>query len=39
MDKDNGEMCQSQRGQGNGGPQGPSTHQFFRSYCCPKNGM
>jgi hypothetical protein len=35
-DKDDGSTCKTQTGMGNGGPDGPTTHQHFRSYCCPK---
>ncbi|KAI6080959.1 hypothetical protein F4821DRAFT_265394 [Hypoxylon rubiginosum] len=37
IDNDDGDMCKTQVGMGNGGPDGPTTHQHFRSYCCPKN--
>ncbi|KAI0197886.1 hypothetical protein F4808DRAFT_473454 [Astrocystis sublimbata] len=35
-DKDDGDLCKVQTGMGAGGPDGPSTHYHFRSYCCPK---
>lgn len=37
MDSETGETCKSQTGLGNGGSTGPETHQWFRSYCCPKD--
>jgi hypothetical protein len=36
-DQEDGKMCKSQTGMGNGGSDGPLTKQFFRSYCCPKS--
>jgi hypothetical protein len=37
-DEDDGTtMCKCQTGMGNGGSQGPTTHQYFRSFCCPKD--
>jgi hypothetical protein len=35
-DKEEYTLCKSQTGLGNGGSGGPTTHQHFRSYCCPK---
>jgi hypothetical protein len=36
-DDDDGFMCKTQTGMGNGGQTGTVTHQHFRSYCCPKS--
>jgi len=36
-DQDDGDICKTQTGMGNGGQGGTTTHQHFRSFCCPKD--